>query len=167
MLAHLNLQRITVFIFSSWFRVKFLDYPSIEASINLALKRRLNYTGVQIGHRTQVFVSQPNCKFCGLRLRWYWTTSHFWSQLVQSGTELKSNVIKFFPSHPPPIMPFFTTHWKMSTLQWRIMLIRRIFLQQFESRSLGEYHCLNVKSDIPLLANVFEYFIEICLNYYK
>ena len=81
----------TVFISSSWCRFDFLDYPSIVASINLMLKRRLNYTGVQ------VFVSQPNCKFCGLRLRWYWTTSHFWNQLVQSGTAQVLQVLKVYP----------------------------------------------------------------------
>ena len=87
----------TVFTSSSWCRFDFLDYPSIVASINLMLKRRLNYTGVQIGHRTQVFVSQPNCKFSGLRLRWYWTTPHFLSQLVQLGTAQVLQVLKLYP----------------------------------------------------------------------
>jgi len=82
-------------------------------------------------------------------------------------TQNKREQIFCLPPPPSAIMPFFTTHWKLSTLQRRIMLVRRIFLQQFETSSLGEYHCLNVKSDILLLANVFEYFIEICLNYYK
>ena len=33
--------------------------------------------------------------------------------------------------------------------------------------SLGDYHDLYVKSDVLLLADVFENFREICLNYYK
>ena len=38
---------------------------------------------------------------------------------------------------------------------------------QFECCSLGDYHDLYVKSDVLLLADVFENFREICLSYYK
>lgn len=38
---------------------------------------------------------------------------------------------------------------------------------QFECRSLGDYHDLYVKSDVLLLADVFENFREICMSYYK
>ena len=39
--------------------------------------------------------------------------------------------------------------------------------KQFGCHSLGDYHDLYVKSDVLLLADVFENFREICLNYYK
>ena len=37
----------------------------------------------------------------------------------------------------------------------------------FDMRTMGEYHDLYLKSDILLLADVFENFRKACLQYYK
>ena len=37
----------------------------------------------------------------------------------------------------------------------------------FDMRTVGEYHDLYLKSDILLLADVFENFRKACLQYYK
>ena len=37
----------------------------------------------------------------------------------------------------------------------------------FKLKSMGEYHVLHLKSDILLLADVFENFRKTCLLYYK
>ena len=36
----------------------------------------------------------------------------------------------------------------------------------FKKKALGEYHGLYLKTDILLLADVFQKFIKICINYY-
>ena len=38
---------------------------------------------------------------------------------------------------------------------------------EFECQSVGDYHDLYLRSDVLLLADVFENFRDICLNYYK
>ena len=43
---------------------------------------------------------------------------------------------------------------------------QRVF-QSFHCRTLGDYHDLYLKSDVLLLADVFENFRDICLNYYE
>ena len=37
---------------------------------------------------------------------------------------------------------------------------------EFQCKSLGDYHDLYLKSDVLLLADVFQNFCDICLNYY-
>ena len=39
--------------------------------------------------------------------------------------------------------------------------------REFQCQSLGDYHDLFLRSDVLLLADVFENFRDICLNYYK
>ena len=39
--------------------------------------------------------------------------------------------------------------------------------REFQYQSLGDYHDLYLRSDVSLLADVFEKFRDICLNYYN
>ena len=39
--------------------------------------------------------------------------------------------------------------------------------REFQYQSLGDYHDLYLRSDVSLLANVFEKFRDIYLNYYN
>lgn len=39
--------------------------------------------------------------------------------------------------------------------------------REFQYQSLGNYHDLYLRSDVSLLADVFEKFRDICLNYYN
>ena len=43
---------------------------------------------------------------------------------------------------------------------------RRAF-KDFETKNIGEYHNLYLKSDVLLLGDVFENFRETCLNIYQ
>ena len=72
----------------------------------------------------------------------------------------------FLETQLPPKSSFFNSLKDEYITQEDYDHAKNVF-NQFDCRSLGEYHDLYVKSDVLLLADVFENFRGICLNYYK
>lgn len=73
---------------------------------------------------------------------------------------------KFSETQLPPKSSFFNTLKNENISEEDYEHAKNVF-EQFGCCSLGEYHDLYVKTDVCLLADIFESFRSICLNYYK
>ena len=73
---------------------------------------------------------------------------------------------KFSETCLPPRSEFFNSLKDEHISEEDYVHAQNVF-KQFGCHSLGDYHDLYVKSDVLLLADVFENFREICLHYYK
>ena len=73
---------------------------------------------------------------------------------------------KFSETCLPPRSAFFNSLKDEHISEEDYAHAQNVF-KQFACHSLGDYYDLYVKSDVLLLADVFENFREICLNYYK
>ena len=73
---------------------------------------------------------------------------------------------KFSETCSPPKSAFFNSLKDEHISEEDYVRAQNVF-KQFGCHFLGDYHDLYVKSDVLLLADVFENFREICLNYYK
>ncbi|XP_063420723.1 uncharacterized protein LOC134705941 [Mytilus trossulus] len=72
---------------------------------------------------------------------------------------------KFFESQLPSIENFYSTLSREGITSLDYAHAQHIW-QLFKIQNLGQYHDLYVLSDVLALADVFENFREICLNYY-
>ena len=73
---------------------------------------------------------------------------------------------KFQQTNLPPIEAFFSTLRNEGISVENYVHAQTIFAE-FQCQSLGDYHDLYMKSDVLLLADVFQNVRDICLNYYQ
>ena len=73
---------------------------------------------------------------------------------------------KFHETNLPPIEAFFSTLRNEGISVEDYVHAQTVFTE-FQCQSLGDYHDIYLKSDVLLLADVFQNFRDICLNYYQ
>ena len=73
---------------------------------------------------------------------------------------------KFQETNLPPKEAFFST-LRNEGISLEDYTHAQTVFTEFECQSLGDYHDLYLRSDVLLLADVFENFRDICINYYK
>ena len=71
---------------------------------------------------------------------------------------------KFVESQLPPIEAFYNNLNMFSEADYECA--QRVW-KEFRVRNLGEYHDLDLKTDVILLANMFEAFKDTCLEHYS
>ena len=80
--------------------------------------------------------------------------------------EYVSSFQKFQETNLPPKEAFFST-LRNEGISLEDCTHAQTVFTEFECQSLRDYHDLYLRSDVLLLADVFENFRDICLNYYK
>ena len=80
--------------------------------------------------------------------------------------EYVSSWDKFEESQLPPIKAFYS-NLNMTNVSKADYQCRQRVWKEFRIRNMGEYHDLYLKTDVILLANVFEAFRDTCIEYYK
>ena len=93
------------------------------------------------------------------KYRYYW-------EKVENPYEYISSFQKFQEADLPPIEEFFST-LRNEGISLEDYTHAQTVCREFQCQSLGDYHDLFLRSDVLLLADVFENFRDICLNYYK
>ena len=76
------------------------------------------------------------------------------------------SVSKFEETSLPPIECFYSSLTESAISQDDYEHAQKVF-SDFQCHNLGEYHDLYLKSDVLLLADVFENVRNICLEYYQ
>lgn len=77
-----------------------------------------------------------------------------------------SSFQKFQEADLPPIEAFFST-LRNEGISLEDYTHAQTVFRECQYQSLGDYHDLYLRSDVSLLADVFENFCDICLNYYN
>ena len=80
--------------------------------------------------------------------------------------EYMSSWDKFEESRLPPIEPFYSSLNMANVSQGDYQHAQKAW-KEFGIRNLGEYHDLYLRTDVILLANVFEAFRDTCLEHYS
>ena len=80
--------------------------------------------------------------------------------------EYMDSAEKFEEPCLPPIEAFYSSLTESCVTPEDYAHAQRVF-QAFQCRHLGDYHNLYLKSDVLLLADVFENFRNLCLEYYQ
>ena len=80
--------------------------------------------------------------------------------------EYMSSWDKFKESRLPPIEAFYSSLNMSNVSKGDYEHVQRVW-KEFRIRNLGEYHNLYLRTDVILLANVFEAFRDTCLEHYK
>ena len=73
---------------------------------------------------------------------------------------------KFEESQLPPIEAFYSNLNMTNVSEDDYPHAQKIW-KEFRIRNLGEYHDLYLRTDVILLANVFDAFRDTCLEHYK
>ena len=73
---------------------------------------------------------------------------------------------RFNETQLPPISAFYSNLNMSSISEEDYQHAQRVW-KEFGIRDLGDYHDLYLRTDVVLLANVFEAFRDTCLNHYK
>ena len=80
--------------------------------------------------------------------------------------EYMSSWDKFEESQLPPIEAFYSSLNMSNVSEGNYEHLQRVW-KEFRIRNLGKYHDLYLKTDVILLANVFEAFRDTCLEHYS
>ena len=80
--------------------------------------------------------------------------------------EYVSSWDKFEETQLPPIEAFYSNFNMSNVSEGDYEHVQRVW-KEFRIRSLGEYHDLYLRTDVILLANVFEAFRDTCLEHYS
>jgi hypothetical protein len=80
--------------------------------------------------------------------------------------EYMDGLYRFEETSLPPIEKFYS-NLKMDTVKKEDYEFAQTIWKEFNCQTLGDYHDLYLKTDVLLLADVFENFIQLCLKEYK
>ena len=89
--------------------------------------------------------------------------------LIRKGVypyEYMDSLHRFDETSLPPIDKFYSSLAQKSISEENYEFARQVW-KEFGCKNLGDYHDLYLKSDVLLLTDVFESFIELCLREYK